>query len=189
MAQKSTIFKADLQVNDLDRHYYQAHALTLARHSSETDERMMVRLLAFALNAGPALSFGNGLSSDDEPDLWQKDLTGLIALWIDVGMPEAKLLKKAAGRAERVAVYTYGRNTARWWADSTDELERFGNLAVFQLPEVTTQALAALAERSMRLVCTIQEGMVTLSNEHATVEVEVLSLKNYQQRERGAYRK
>ncbi len=189
MAQKSTVFKAELQVNDLDRHYYKAHGLTLARHSSETDERMMVRLLAFALNAGPALNFGNGLSTDDEPDLWQKDLTGLIALWIDVGMPEAKLLKKAAGRAERVAVYTYGRNAARWWADSAGELERFGNLAVFQLTEETTQALAALTERSMRLICTVQEGAVTLSNDNATVEVQTITLKAFELRERGAYRK
>ena len=106
MALKSTIFKASLQVSDMDRSHYGSHFLTLARNPSETDERMMVRLLAFALNASDALVFGNGLSADDEPDLWQKDLTGSIELWLDVGLPDEKLVRKACGRASRVIVYT-----------------------------------------------------------------------------------
>jgi uncharacterized protein YaeQ len=178
MAQKSTVFKAELQVNDLDRQYYHAHALTLARHPSETDERMLVRLLAFALNADSALAFGNGLSTDDEPDLWQKDLTGLITLWIDVGLPEAKLLKKAAGRAQSVVVYAYGRNADRWWAESGAELARFDNLAVWKLAAATTQALAALAQRNMRLTCTIQDEAVAFADDETLVEVERVQLKS-----------
>jgi uncharacterized protein YaeQ len=177
MARKSTVFKADLQVNDLDRQYYCAHALTLARHPSETDERMLVRLLAFALNSDAALAFGNGLSTSDEPDLWQKDLTGRITVWIDVGLPETKLLKKAAGRAARVVVYAYGRNADRWWADSKAELARFDHLAVWKLPESTTSALAALAQRSMRLNCTIQDEAVALTNGEILVDIERVPLK------------
>jgi uncharacterized protein YaeQ len=179
MVQKSTVFKAELQVNDLDRQYYHAHALTLARHPSETDERMLVRLLAFALNADPALAFGNGLSTDNEPDLWQKDLTGLITLWIDVGLPEAKLLKKAAGRAQRVVVYSYGRNAGRWWAESEAELARFDNLAVWRLAESTTRALAALAQRTMRLNCTIQDETVAFTDGDTLVDIERVQLKSF----------
>ena len=88
MAIKATIFKVNLQIADMERHYYQDYALTLARHPSETDERMMVRLLAFALHAHEYLEFGQGMTADDEADVWQKDLTGAIELWIDVGMPD-----------------------------------------------------------------------------------------------------
>jgi uncharacterized protein YaeQ len=188
MAQKSTIFKAELQVNDLDRNYYHAHALTLARHPSETDERMLVRILAFALNADPALAFGNGLSTDDEPDLWQKDLTGLITLWIDVGLPEAKLLKKAAGRAGRVIVYAYGRNADRWWAECESELARFDNLAVWRLAEATTKALSPLAQRSMQLNCTIQDEAVSFADGETLVDIERTLLKAHTRRSQGSAR-
>jgi uncharacterized protein YaeQ len=185
MALKSTIFKAELQVNDLDRQYYGAHALTLARHPSETDERMLVRLLAFALNADPALAFGKGLSTDDEPDLWARDLTGLITLWIDVGLPEAKLLKKAAGRADRVVVYAYGRNADRWWSDCESELARFNNLDVWKLAEDSTRALATLAQRNMRLNCTIQDEAVAFADGETLVDVERIRLKTSSSRRHG----
>ena len=112
MAIKATICKANLQIADMERHYYQDHALTLARHPSETDERMMVRLLAFALHAHEYLEFGQGMTADDEADVWQKDLTGAIELWIDVGLPDEKLIRKACGRANQVVVYCYGGGTA-----------------------------------------------------------------------------
>jgi uncharacterized protein YaeQ len=98
MALKATVVKAELQVSDMDRHYYASHNLTLAQHPSETDERLMVRLLAFALNADERLEFGKGLSSDDEPDLWRRDYTGDIELWIDLGQPDESRIRKASGR-------------------------------------------------------------------------------------------
>lgn len=189
LARKSTVFKAELQVNDLDRQYYHAHSLTLAQHPSETDERMMVRLLAFALNAGESLGFGNGLSTDDEPDLWQKDLTGLVTLWIDVGMPETKLVKRAAGRAGEVLVYTYGRNAARWWDEARSDLARLDNLAVYRLSEDITQALALLAQRTMRLVCTIQDQAITFSDEERSVEIECEVIKARAERAPGGFRR
>src|ERR1700686_5331137 len=99
MALKSTIFKAELQVSDLDRDHFATHALRIARHPSETDERMMVRVLAFALHADDALEFGRGLSAENEPDLWQRDLTGAIERWIEVGLPDEREVRKASGRA------------------------------------------------------------------------------------------
>ena len=121
MALKATIFKAELHIADMERGYYHDHALTVARHPSETDERMMVRLLAFALNADETLAFGAGLSTDDEPDLWRKDLTGSIETWIDVGLPDEKRIRKACGRADEVFVYSYGGHAAQlWWQQVGD---------------------------------------------------------------------
>src|SRR3954469_6973005 len=116
MAIKATVFKAQLQVSDLDRGHFATHALTLARHPSETDERMMVRLLAFALDADERLEFGRGLSAEDETDPTLTDLTGAIELWIEVGLPDEREIRKAAGRARHVKVYLYGgRAASMWW--------------------------------------------------------------------------
>ena len=178
MAIKATIFKANLQIADMERHYYQDHALTLARHPSETDERMMARLLAFALHAHEYLEFGQGMTDDDEADLWQKDLTGSIELWIDVGIPDEKLIRKACGRSNRVVVYCYGGRVAdMWFAQNSAQLARQKNLAVINLPEASTQELAKLAQRTMNLQCTIQDGQVWLSDGAVSVQVERTVLK------------
>ncbi len=178
MAIKATIFKANLQIADMERHYYQDHALTLARHPSETDERLMVRLLAFALHAHEYLEFGQGMTDDDEADLWQKDLTGAITLWIDVGIPDEKLIRKACGRAEQVVVYCYGGRVAdMWYAQNAAQFERQKNLTVVNLPLECTQALAGLAQRTMNLQCTIQDGQVWLGDGNDSVLVERVVLK------------
>ncbi|MPS48226.1 MULTISPECIES: YaeQ family protein [Methylobacillus] len=172
MALKSTVFKVTLQVADMDRHYYQDHALTLARHPSETDERMMVRLLAFALQAHELLAFGQGMTEDEEADLWRKDLTGKIEQWIDVGLPDEKLVRKACGRADEVLVYAYGGRTAEmWFEQNRNAFARLRNLGVFNLPQAQTKALAALAQRTMTLQCTIQDGQTWLSDGARSVEV------------------
>jgi len=178
MALKATIFKAELQIADMDRNYYHEHALTIARHPSETDERMMVRVLAFALHADETLSFGKGLSTDDEPDLWQKDLTGAIELWIDVGQPDEKRIRRACGRARQVCVYSYGgHGAAIWWDQTGGKLERTRNLTVVTLPAAASQALAKLARRNMQLNCTIQDEQVWLGDSENRVQVELTMIK------------
>jgi uncharacterized protein YaeQ len=185
MALKATIFKAELQIADMDRHYYNTHALTIARHPSETDERMMVRVLAFAKHADDALTFGKGLSDTDEPDLWRKDLTGAIDLWIEVGQPDEKRILKACGRAARVIVYSYSSNSAIWWAQIGSRVARARNLQVFNLAASSSLALAGLAQRNMNLQCTIQDGQTWINGAteggaggNATVELELQSLKD-----------
>lgn len=158
MALKATIFRAELQVSDLDRGYFASHALTLARHPSETDERMMVRLLAFALNADEALEFGRGLSSEDEADLQLRDLTGAIALWIDVGLPDERDLRKACGRARQVKVYAYGRGAGLWRSQNREAHARMANLEVVEIAPEVSQRMAAWVDRGMRLDVTVQEG-------------------------------
>lgn len=172
MALKATIFKAELQITDMDRNYYQDHQLTIARHPSENDERMMVRLLAFALNASAALQFSKGLSTEDEPDLWQKSLSDEIELWIDLGQPDEKRIRKACGRSRRVIIYNYQeRSSATWWEQQKNRLARFDNLGVFSLGAATVTALGRMAERSMRLQCTIQDGQAWFTGGEQSVEV------------------
>jgi uncharacterized protein YaeQ len=164
MALKATIFKAELQVSDLDRGHFATHALTIARHPSETDERMMVRILAFALNADEHLEFGRGLSSEGEPDLVKKDLTGAIELWIDVGLPDEREVRKAAGRSNAVQVFIYGgRGADLWWGQNQAALEKLDNLSVYAIPTEVSDVIKKLVERNMRLDCTIQEGGMWLS--------------------------
>ena len=174
MALKATIFKAELRIADMDRNYYRDHALTIARHPSETDERMMVRVLAFALHAHEALVFGKGLGADDEPDLWQKDLTGAIEVWIDVGQPDDKRVRRACGRAAQVFVYAYGGHVVdAWWDKTRGALGRSSNLRVMRLSSTSSQAAARLAQRTMQLDCTIQDGQIWLADAEHTVEVDL----------------
>ena len=172
MALKATVFKAQLQVSDLDRHYYETHALTIARHPSESDERMMVRLLVFALFADPALSFTRGLSEDEEPDLWQHALSGEIERWIELGQPDERRIRKACGRAREVVVVGYGGRSADiWWRQNAPRLERLSNLAVIDIPGDQVQALTGLVGRGMDLQCTIDGGHVWIGSPDASVEV------------------
>ena len=178
MAIKATIFKAELAIADIDRGYYRDHAVTLARHPSETDERMMVRLLAFALYADDALAFGRGLSAEDEPDLVQRDLTGAIERWIEVGLPDERAVRKACGRASEVVVLAYGgRAVDLWWEAARANLERQDRLAVREVPPEASTALAAMAGRTMRLNVTIQEGHVLVADSERSVAVDLRERK------------
>ena len=177
MALKATIFKAGLPVTDLDRNVCGDFSPRLARHPSENDARMMVRLLAFMLFADERLEFGKGLSTDDEPDLWLKDLTGAIDLWVSVGQLDERWLRKASGRAARVAVISHGDRAADvWWEQNRARLEKLPNLTVYRLSADATQALAALAGRSMNLQCTIQEGEVLITGDSGVVRVAPAAL-------------
>jgi uncharacterized protein YaeQ len=179
LALKSTIHKAELQIADMDRHYYADHALTIARHPSETDERMMVRLVAFALNASERLEFCKGLSDTDEPDLWRKDLTGAIEAWIEVGQPDERRIAKASARADEVIVIAYGGRTSDiWWQGVRGKVERLRNVQVWSLSEGVGDALARLAARSMRLQVTVQDGSAWITSADAEpVAVEWSLLK------------
>jgi uncharacterized protein YaeQ len=173
LALKSTIFKIALQVTNIDRNYYQSHALTLARHPSETDERLMMRLLAFALHASDALQFGKGLSSD-EPDLWRRDLTGQSELWIAIGQPDEQAIRRACGKAQQVVVYTYsGTSAQHWWDKSRDTLVRSRNLTVIDIDSNDSKSLAALAQRGMDLQCFVQDGQIQMMSDTATVPVKM----------------
>jgi len=172
MALKATIFKATLNIADMDRHYYGDHQLTLARHPSETDERMMIRLLAFVQNASEDLAFTKGISTDDEPDLWEKSLSDEIELWIELGLPDESRLRKACNRSKQVILYTYGgRAVPLWWEKVQGKVSRFKNLTIIDMPPESTEALGKLADRNMSLQCTIQDGEISVGNEKELVTI------------------
>jgi uncharacterized protein YaeQ len=181
MAIKATIFKANLQIADMDRNVYVDHAVTIARHPSETDERMMIRLLALALNL-PAdtdhgtLELAKDLWETDEPALWHKDLTGEIKHWIDVGQPDEKRLLRASGRADRVSVLSYSASTPIWWAGIANKVARAANIEAWQIDVAQSQALAALAQRTMQLQLSVQDGSCWLGDGQTSIEITPLRL-------------
>lgn len=186
MALKATIFKANLSIADIDNSYYADHALTLARHPSETDERMMVRLVALALNAHQlqtvlggdgVLAFGAGLSNPEDPDVSLRDYTGQTRLWIEVGQPEDKPIAKACNKADQVLLYAFNHAAEVWWRGIETKLTRLDKLQVWRVPTEAAQALAALSQRSMQLQATVQEGVLTLSDDQRTVEIECVRWK------------
>ena len=177
MAIKATIIKATVQVSDMDRGYYDELKLTIAQHPSETDERTMVRILAFALNASEGLKFTEGISAEDEPDMWEKSLSNEIELWIDVGLPDERRIRKACNRAKRVLIYAYGgRVVPKWWEPIEENLTRHQNLKVIVLPQTATRSLEKLAKKTMTLHCAIQDGQIWMgdSDNNVLVEPEML---------------
>jgi len=169
----------------MDRALYADHALTLARHPSENDERMMMRVLAFAMcvpadNLRGDLTFSAGLSEPDDPDLWQKDLTGQIVQWIDLGQPDERRLAKACGRADQVRVWSYSSSTPIWWQGIEGKVVRLANLEVWQVPAEQSKELAELVERSMQLQITVQEGQIWVGNANRSVTLEPVRIKAFQ---------
>ncbi|NMH66023.1 YaeQ family protein [Shewanella salipaludis] len=178
MALKATVFKVNLQIADMDRGYYQDHQLTLAQHPSETDGRMMIRLLAFIINASESLSFSKGLCVDDEPELWDKDLSGVIDLWVEFGQSDEKWLRKACGRAKRVQLFAYGgRSVPIWWKQHEAVFERYQNLKVWNIDEASVEAMQVFVARTMALQVSISEGQIWLSDASNSVLVEPQVLK------------
>ena len=179
MALKSIIYKADLNISDMDRGYYADHSLTIARHPSETDERMMIRVLAFAIHAAERLEFGKGISDTEEPDIWLKDYTDAIQLWVEVGQPDDRRLLKACGRSEQVIVYSFASASDIWWKAMNSRLDRAKNLRVMNVPSIQSQALEKLAQRNMQLQCTIQDGQIWMSAGDASVQIDLEVLKEF----------
>lgn len=172
MALRATIYKIELHLADMNRHHYATYPLTLARHPSETEERLMIRVLAFALNAHENLSFTKGISDSDEPDLWRKDLTGAIECWIEVGLPDERRLIKAAGKADQVKVYCYNGSASRIWLDGIqNKLNRFKTFEITNIPADSAKQLAALANRNMTLHISIQEHMMSCTTNEQTVDI------------------
>lgn len=179
MALKSTIFKLDLTVADITRGYYEDHSLTIARHPSETDLRMLVRIVTFALNANENLAFTKGLSTSDEPDIWEKSLTGEISHWIDLGQPLEKRIRQSASKADRVSIYSYQKSTAKMWYDSVkDTVERFKSLSVTHLVLSDEKVVERIIDKTMKLNCVIEDEQLMLTSDKENLTIELQRLKN-----------
>lgn len=177
MAVKPTIYKASIDISDIDRGYYAEHSLTVACHPSETTERMMLRILAFACNAHERLAFGADIGDTDEPALWRHDLTGSIEQWIEIGQPDEKRIMKACGRSDEVIVYSFGRASELWWNQAAPQLERAKNLSVFSVSASSAEELSRLAERTMKLHCLIQDGEISFGNETTEIIIGMSLLR------------
>jgi uncharacterized protein YaeQ len=179
MAQNATIHKVEVSVSDMDRHYYETHKLTVAKHPSETDERLMVRILAFAMNAHEHLEMTKGLSAEDEPDIWQKSLSGELDVWVALGLPSEKVMRQSCSKAGKVIIYPYGGRTAEiWWDKIKNTAKRFENLQVICFSEEATGALQKMASRTMKLQINIQDGDVMVSVGDSIVYVTPLKWKS-----------
>ncbi len=181
MALKATVYKARIQLSDMDRHVYLEQPLTMAQHPSETDTRMMLRLLAWSLYANERLVFSKGLCEDDEPELWQKSYSDEIELWIELGTPDEARLRKASGRAQRVVLLAYGDNSvAVWWQKNQGKFSKMRNLTVLQIDDAAAEQLAAMANRTMDLGVTISDGEISVSSELGYVSVTPTWLQRFE---------
>jgi uncharacterized protein YaeQ len=181
MALKAIIHKATIQLSQLDTNHYADHQLTIARHPSETDERMMLRLLAYTLNApadndlGP-LEFTKDMFEPDEPCLWQKDYTSYLQHWIDLGQPDEKRILRAAGRAKKVSIYAYSAAVDPWWASTADKVARAKNVHIWKVLPEQSEALAQLADRSMNLNVTVHDGIIYVESGSRSIELTLEQL-------------
>ncbi|MGL4370324.1 MAG: YaeQ family protein [Spirochaetota bacterium] len=173
MAKNSTVYKAHLSIADIDRNYYAEHALTLACHPSETEERLMVRLVAFALNADERLVPAAGMTDNEEPDFWLKDYTGIITLWVEIGQPDEKRILKACGRSGSVKIYTYTANPALWWNSISGKVAKAKNLQVYSIDSRSAKELAVFAQRNIDMNVTVQDDEIWVRNETSAVCVKM----------------
>ncbi|CAH0291105.1 YaeQ family protein [Erwinia aphidicola] len=173
MALKATIYKATVNVADMDRNVFIDNTLTLARHPSETEERLMLRLLAWLVHANERLTFTRGLSAEDEPEIWQLNDHNGIDVWVDLGLPEERRIKKACSRSQHVWLYTYnGRAAQPWWQQNQNKLTQHDNLTIRYISDEQLSALVQLASRSMTLQATIQDGTIWLSDNSHHLEIQ-----------------
>ena len=178
MALKATIYKANIELADMDRNYYDSLQLTLAQHPSETDLRLMVRLISYIVNAHQDLKFGKGVSDEDEAVIWQINYSDEIALWVELGQLDEKRLKKACNQAQQVKLYTYGSSVETWWTQNQSNLAKYPKLIIEQYNTTTTDALIKLLSRTMEFQCSIQDGQLWLTSGDETLLVETLKLKH-----------
>lgn len=178
MALKSTIYKANIELADMDRNYYDSLQLTIAKHPSETDQRLMVRLICFLLNAHPDLQFGKGVSDEEEAAIWQINYSDEIALWVELGQLDEKRLKKACNKAEQVKLYCYGSSVDTWWSQSQNALNKYAKLSIEQFETHTTDALVQFLSRTMEFQCSIQDGQLWLSCNDESLLIETKPLKS-----------
>ncbi|MFP1722220.1 YaeQ family protein [Lonsdalea quercina] len=172
MALKATVYKAAVNIADMDRHFFHDAALTIAQHPSETDQRMMLRLLAWICHADETLRFTKGLCADNEPEIWRHSDDQQIELWIELGLPDEKRLKKACSLSREVVLYAYNERAARvWWQTMADKTAQLSNLTVHFLDDKQLMQLTTLVRRNMSLQATLQEGTIWLSDDQNHLEV------------------
>ncbi len=170
MALPSTIYRVNIQISDVDRGVYESLQATVARHPSETEERLVARLLAYAIFFEPELTFTKGISAGDEPDLWLKGPDDRVLLWVEVGLPESDRLVKASRHAERVAVIACGKALPKWEQQYLQKLESVPNLSVVCFDQLFVNGLVSKLDRSINWSVTITDGNLYINVGNETFE-------------------
>ncbi len=177
MALKSTIYKVNVELANMDQHYYDSLQLTIARHPSETEQRLIIRIICYILNAHPDLKFGKGISNEEEATIWQINYSNEIDLWIELGQLDEKRLKKACNKAKKVKLYCYGTSTDIWWSQIKSKVNKLDYLSVEKFDHSITDSLIKLISKTMEFQCSIQDGQLWLSSENETLLIETEKLK------------
>ncbi len=177
MALGATVCKAFVDISDIDRGFYDSRTLTIAQHPSETPARMMLRLMAWILFAGDKTEFGRGLSTDGEPDVFETNDAGDIYRWIEVGCPDIKTLRRAAGKSEDVVVIAYDEARIEpWWQSRKGDLSKIDKLSVRWISDEDLEKIAAMAARNMKFAATLQDGVIWIADESRNIEIEIKTL-------------
>jgi len=171
MARSSTIYRVQLELSHVDRNVYGEHQLTIARHPSETIERMLVRLIAFGLRYEEGLEFGRGVSATDEPDLWRREGDGRVIEWIEVGQPDSKRLIKASRKSRRCQLFVFGEGAERWREAQLGSLKAPDNLGVARIDDAFIAGLASTVDRQLKWSMTIADGTLFLTTGDTSFEV------------------
>ncbi len=177
MAKSASIHRASVNLSNVDRNHYAQFSTTLARHPSETAERMVGRLIAYALSYEEGMTFGRGVSHVEEADVWVKTPDDRVSLWVEVGLPDPERLVKASRHSERVVLYAFGPTLRRWVDQNMDRLQQLENLSVYGLDFDFIKTLAQLTERNMDWVLTLMEGRIFLCTGDRTLEADLLNLQ------------
>lgn len=170
MALQATPYKIEMNLTDMDRHVYETLRFTVARHPSETEERLAVRLIAYALFYKEHLSFGRGLSDVDEPALWEKSLDDRVLHWIEVGQPDSERMTWCSRRTERFSLVAYG-NLRVWQTKELDPVRSLKNINVVGIEQGALEALAQDLPRSLNWSLMISEGELFITDERGQHEV------------------
>lgn len=170
MANTATLYRFGIDLSDIDRGVYQTLDLRVARHPSEDEERLVVRVLAHALLYEEGLEFGRGLSTVEDAALWTRTPAGQVQTWVDVGLPSADRLHRASKQAERVVIVTHKPPEIlrkEWLGEKIHRPER---VELVQLSPALVRELADRLERGVHWYVTVQEQGLTIVDGDQVVE-------------------
>lgn len=178
MALSATVFNFDIDLSDNDRGVYETLALRVAQHPSESDEYLIARVLAYLLEYTEGITFSRGVSEPEEPTISVRDLTGVIATWIEIGTPDSARLHKASKAASRVVVYCH-KEGAQWLKGlAAAGIHRADALEIYAMDRDLIGALVSRLDRRMAFGVSItdRELYVSIGDDNLTGAVTRLSL-------------
>lgn len=172
MALNATIWNFDINLSDIDRNIYETLSLRVAQQPSETIDYMLTRLLAYCMEWQEGIEFGQsvGSTNGEEAAVYARDYSGILKLWIEVGMPDAEKLHRASKAAERTAVYTHRDPDMLRRNLAGKTIYRAEDIPIVAFDRAFLAQLAAKLDRRNKLDISITEGQIYLTLEGETLE-------------------